>query len=70
MRAKKQSKQEIPENHYQVCIVTLSDGQVARFTGPAFAAPGDTRTIRGIEFTEPKPLPAGHTFGEINKISK
>ncbi len=68
MRLKKQSKQKSLENHYQVCIVTLSDGTEARFTGPAVASPGDNRTIRGIEFTPPKPLPAGHTFGEISKI--
>jgi len=53
------------ENHYQVCLVTLSDGQVVQFTGQAFATEGDTRTIRGIEFTVPRPLPDGSTFGRI-----
>lgn len=64
---KPKSKQETKslENHYQVCLVTLSDGQVVQFTGPAFATEGDTRTIRGIEFTIPRPLPDGSTFGKI-----
>lgn len=41
--------------------VTLSDGTVGWFMGPALVRPGDDRTAR-FAFTEPQPLPEGFTF--------
>lgn len=49
----------------QTVWVTFSDGTRACFSGRAVAYVGDTRTIRDIAFTEPKPLPPGCTFGPL-----
>jgi hypothetical protein len=49
---------------YQNVIITLSDGTVCMFTGNAFVTNPDaeTRRIRNIQFTVPKPLPEGYAF--------
>ena len=39
--------------------ITFSDGTKAGFNGQAAVKPGDTRTIKDISFTKPRPLPAG-----------
>jgi hypothetical protein len=55
---------KIPIPMYQNVIITLSDGTQCTFTGRAFVVNPDkeTRSIRNIEFTTPKPLPEGYAF--------
>jgi hypothetical protein len=50
---------------YQSVWITFSDGTRAGYLGQAKALPGDTRTIKNIEFTEPKPMPPNCHFGEM-----
>ncbi len=56
---------KIEREQIQTVWITFSDGQRACFSGRAVAFPGDTRTIRDISFTEPKPLPDGCKFDTI-----
>lgn len=50
---------------YQTVWIVFSDGTKAGFTGKAVAFGNDMRTIRDISFSTPKPLPPGHSFGEM-----
>jgi hypothetical protein len=50
---------------YQSVWITFSDGTRAGYLGQAKALPGDTRTIKNIEFTEPKPMPPNCHFVEM-----
>jgi hypothetical protein len=49
---------------YQNVIITLSDGTTCVFTGKAFVTNTDEekRSIKGIQFTKPAPLPVGYAF--------
>jgi hypothetical protein len=49
---------------YQNIIITLSDGTICTFTGKAFVPnpEKETRSIKNIQFTIPKPLPVGYAF--------
>ena len=44
---------------WQAVWITLSDGTIAKFVGPAVVEEGDTRTITKIQFTAPAEMPAG-----------
>ena len=50
---------------WQAVWITLSDGTIAKFVGPAVVEEGDTRTITKIQFTAPAEMPAGCGFEEI-----
>ena len=62
---------KIPIPMYQNVIITLSDGTVCTFTGKAFVVNPDMeiRSIKNIEFTNPKPLPEGYAF-ELMEVKK
>jgi hypothetical protein len=47
---------------YQNCILTLSDGSTAVFTGKAVFFEGEKRKITDTKFTDPKELPEGYYF--------
>jgi len=49
---------------YQNVIITLSDGATCVFTGKAFVTNPDKekRSVKGIVFTQPAPLPVGYAF--------
>ena len=49
---------------WQAVWITLSDGTIAKFVGPAVVEEGDTRTITKIQFTAPAEMPAGCGFEE------
>jgi len=50
---------------YQSVVITLSDGTVHHFTGPAIFKEGEERKIRNIEFTLPKELPDDVHFEKL-----
>ena len=50
---------------YQSVWITFSDGTRAGYLGQAKALPSDTRTIKNIEFTKPKPMPPNCHFCEM-----
>ena len=54
----------------QTVILTLSDGTVCRFCGPAVVEPGETRTIKTIYFSEPFDLPEDTFFEELHPAGK
>jgi len=54
----------------QTIVITLSDGTVVRFCGPAVVEPGETRTIKTIYFTEPFDLPEDTFFEELHPAGK
>ena len=56
----------MPEQ-YQSVIITLNDGTRLVYTGKAQVFEGDTRSVVGVKFTEPKDLPAGTTFDVIKE---
>ena len=58
-----------PPAEYQSVIVTLSDGRKGTFTGAVLVESKDTMKawITDIQFTCPKPLPAGAMFGKIEE---
>ncbi len=56
------------DNRRQTVLITLSDGSVHGFTGPAFSEKGDKRQITRIEFTEPANLPDGCFWETIPKV--
>ena len=51
----------------QCVIIELSDGTKVKFYGRAVIESGDTRTIKGIRFTESFCLPEGYEFEELRK---
>jgi len=51
---------------YQNVVITLSDGTTHVFTGKAcIQNEKDSRRISDIQFTKPKPMPEGYSFGLI-----
>lgn len=54
----------------QTIDITLSDGTVVRYCGPAVVEPGETRTIKTIYFTEPFDLPEDTFFEELHPAGK
>ena len=55
------------DTHYQNCVVTLSDGNDYVFTGKAVVFEGETRTVKDIQFTIPKPLPSDCHFSTLGE---
>jgi hypothetical protein len=49
----------------QTVQVTLSNGVVGNFCGPAITKPGDMVHVTDIAFTVPRPLPPGTKFAAI-----
>ena len=54
----------------QFIILTLSDGTVVRYCGPAVVESGETRTITSVYFTEPFDLPEDTFFEELHPAGK
>jgi len=54
----------------QTVILTLSDGTVARFCGPAVVEQGTSLFISSIYFTEPFDLPEDTFFEELHPAGK
>ena len=54
----------------QSIVITLSDGTVCRFCGPAVVEPGETRTIKTIYFSETFDLPEDTFFEELHPAGK
>ena len=54
---------------YQSVWITFSDGTKAGYLGKAATMPGDNRTIRNIEFTEPKPMPDKYKFTPLDEVA-
>ena len=52
-------------NMMQTVYILFSDGTKAQFTGKAVAEIGDTRSISGVYFGEPRKLPEDCSFEEI-----
>jgi len=55
---------------YQTVTLTLSDGRVGTFTGPVLVSREDEKKhlfVTKEQFSYPKPLPAGASFGKIGK---
>jgi len=50
---------------YQSVVITLNDGTIHCFTGPAIFKEGEERKIRNIEFTLPKELPSDTHFERL-----
>jgi hypothetical protein len=50
----------------QSVVITLDDGTMGTFTGRAITRKVEQRRIRDIKFTEPRKLPEGCEFGEID----
>lgn len=48
----------------QSVTLTFSDGTEAKFSGPAVLFEGQTKSVVGISFGEPKELPAGCEWGK------
>lgn len=68
--AKEEIKKMEYKKDYQEVIITLDDGTKLSYTGEANLYPGDTRSVRNIQFTEPRPLPEGCSFGPIQEGGK
>lgn len=50
----------------QTVYITLSDGRIGAFSGPALALEDDKdKTITDIKFTRPRELPSDYSFENI-----
>jgi hypothetical protein len=54
------------KNKIQSIFLTLSDGTVAQFSGPAVCEEGDERTIHSVKFGEPQDLVDGMSFEKVD----
>jgi hypothetical protein len=54
------------KNKIQSVFLTLGDGSIVTFTGQAVCDVGETRSIVKIQFSEPRELPEGCSFGSID----
>ena len=54
----------------QTVVITLSDGTVVRYCGPAVVERGEKRTIASIYFTDPFDLPEDTFFEELHPAGK
>ena len=52
----------------QTVILTLRDGRIVTFSGPAQVFPGDEGTLAIVrtQFTKPAPMPEGVSWGKSN----
>lgn len=48
---------------YQNVYITLEDGTVGLFSGPAFIT--DANKVVGVSFSQPKDLPDGQTWNDL-----
>lgn len=49
----------------QTLTLTFSDGTEAKFSGPAVLFEGQTKSVVDISFGEPKELPSGCSWGNL-----
>lgn len=51
----------------QSVTLTFADGKKATFTGPAVLFEGQTKVV-SIEFGEPRPMPEGCSWGNLEGV--
>jgi hypothetical protein len=58
------------KKQYQFVKITLSDGEVHYFGGPAVLFQGEKRTVSNVEFTEPEDLPEDLDLTPMHKLKE